>query len=266
MPPVRPMLDDVELQNVQQIFVDDKQVLARHDVPALENDFWQRLERHGYRVRLSGVLTGIEARDKLKTLREKYYAAVPVSFVADIATATRIDQVLIAQMTVRELAGKPERFEYVFSVCEYREYNQPGSRSGAGTTAGDAGAATAQPVTVGGDGNTAGSTTAGQAALITTQPDAANQTDPSVDEAIAADAQQQVTDTLDDFASDSGSLRVVLEFAEGLEADLTNLVVVVEGTNEAGDAIHFIIEDPQNGVFIRDDIPAGSYSVSVMRR
>jgi hypothetical protein len=119
MAPARPMLGDVELQQVQTIEVDGDQVLVQHGVPALEGDFLQRLGRRGTQVTLTGVLTGPEAGGGLKALRDKLRAAEPVSFVADITTATRVDQVLIEEMGVRELAGKPERFEYAFTLREF---------------------------------------------------------------------------------------------------------------------------------------------------
>jgi outer membrane protein OmpA-like peptidoglycan-associated protein len=116
---VKPMLDDLELQQVQSIEVDDDQVWAQHAVPALEGDFFQGLGRRASRVTLVGVLTGAEVDEGLENLRHKFRAAAPVSFVADIATATRIDQMLIEEMGVRELAGKPARFEYAFTLREY---------------------------------------------------------------------------------------------------------------------------------------------------
>jgi outer membrane protein OmpA-like peptidoglycan-associated protein len=116
---VKPMLDDLELQQVQSIEVDGDQVWAQHAVPALEGDFFQGLGRRASRVTLLGVLTGTEVDEGLENLRHKFRAAAPVSFVADIATATRIDQMLIEEMGVRELAGKPARFEYAFTLREY---------------------------------------------------------------------------------------------------------------------------------------------------
>ncbi len=115
----RPMLDDVELQQVQKIEVDEDQVLIQHGVPALEGDFLQRLNRRATQVTLTGVLTGPEVGEGLKTLREKFRAAEPVPFVADMTTATQVDQVLIEEMGVRELAGKPERFEYALTLREF---------------------------------------------------------------------------------------------------------------------------------------------------
>jgi hypothetical protein len=113
------MLDDVELQHVQKVDAEDEQVLAQHGVPALEGDFLQDLGRRVTRVTLVGVMTGPEAQEQLKTLRLKFRNAEPVSFVSDIATATTVDQVLIEEFGVRELAGKPARFEFQFTLREF---------------------------------------------------------------------------------------------------------------------------------------------------
>lgn len=117
--PAKPMLDDVELQHVQQVDAEDEQVLAQHGVPALEGDFLQDLGRRVTRFTLVGVMNGTEAAEQLKTLRLKFRNAEPVSFVSDIATATTVDQVLIEEFGVRELAGKPARFEYRVTLREF---------------------------------------------------------------------------------------------------------------------------------------------------
>lgn len=122
------MLDDFELQQVQQLEVEGDQVWTQHAIPALEGDFLQGLGRRASRIALTGVLTGSEAGAALQTLREKFRAAEPVSFVADITTATRVGQVLIEEFAVRELAGKPERFEYAITLREYTPLEPPGQR------------------------------------------------------------------------------------------------------------------------------------------
>jgi outer membrane protein OmpA-like peptidoglycan-associated protein len=115
----RPLLDGVELPQAQRIASEDEEVLAQHGVPALEGDFLQDLGRRAVRVTLAGVLSGAEAGEDLEGLREKFHAAAPVPFVSDIATATKVDKVLIEEMGVRELAGKTERFEYSIALREY---------------------------------------------------------------------------------------------------------------------------------------------------
>jgi hypothetical protein len=119
MPPAKPMLDDVELQHVQKVEAEDEQILAQHGVPALEGDFLQDLGRRVTRFTLIGVMVGPDAGEKLKKLRLKFRNAEPVSFVADIATATAVGKVLIEEFGVRELAGKPSRFEYELTLREF---------------------------------------------------------------------------------------------------------------------------------------------------
>jgi len=113
------MLDDIELQHVQKVEAEDQGVLAQHSVPALEGDFLQNLGRRVTRFVLTGVMAGDEAGKQLKTLRLKCRNAEPLSFVADIATATTVDKVLIEEFGVRELAGKPARFEYQLALREF---------------------------------------------------------------------------------------------------------------------------------------------------
>jgi hypothetical protein len=116
---VKPMLSDLELEMVEEVESDQDRVLAQHPVPGLEGDFLQELGRRATTITLSGVLAGEEVGDELGALREKFLAAEPVPFVADIATATRVDDVLIEEMGVRELAGRPELFEYAFTLREF---------------------------------------------------------------------------------------------------------------------------------------------------
>lgn len=116
---MRPMLGDLELSQVQRLEQEEDQLLVRHRVPGLEGDFLQGLGRRGTRIGLTGVLTGPESRDVLKDLRGKLREIEPVTFVSDIATATQVDRVLIEDLEVRELAGKPERFEVTLVVREF---------------------------------------------------------------------------------------------------------------------------------------------------
>ncbi len=113
------MLGDLELQQVQRLETEGDQLLVAHRVPGLEGDFLQGLGRRGSRIALTGVLSGPASGEGLKKLREKFLAAEPVPFVSDIATATKVDEILIEEMEVRDLAGKPERYEYAFVLREF---------------------------------------------------------------------------------------------------------------------------------------------------
>jgi outer membrane protein OmpA-like peptidoglycan-associated protein len=115
----RPLLDGVELEQVQEIQSDDAEAVETHGVPVLEGDFLQDLGRRAVRITLNGAMLGTTAGDSLKTLREKFRGATPVSFVSDIATATKVDKVLIEDFGVREIAGRPARFEYALTLREF---------------------------------------------------------------------------------------------------------------------------------------------------
>lgn len=123
--PVTPMLDGVELQQVQAVEVTEDETLEAHRVPALEGDFLQDLGRRATRIALNGVLTGLTAQKGLKTLRTKFHSATPMPFVEDISTAVKVQKVLIESMDIQELAGKPERFAYDLALVEYVAASNP---------------------------------------------------------------------------------------------------------------------------------------------
>jgi outer membrane protein OmpA-like peptidoglycan-associated protein len=113
------MLGGIELQQVQEIDGCQNEIFNQHRVPALEGDFHQDLGRRAVRIRVNGILTGPRAADDLVTLRTKFHDAAPLPFVADIATATKVNQMLIEEMGVREIAGKPNRIEYALTLVEF---------------------------------------------------------------------------------------------------------------------------------------------------
>lgn len=122
------LLDELELPLAQCIDVEDGQALVRHAVPALDGDFLQPTGRRAGRVAVTGVVAASGARDGLEALRGKLRRTEPVDFVADIATATRTTRVLVEALDVREVAGKPERFEYAFLLREYNAPVEPGDK------------------------------------------------------------------------------------------------------------------------------------------
>jgi outer membrane protein OmpA-like peptidoglycan-associated protein len=116
---VRPVLGELDLQQVQRIVMDDAEVFTAHAPAALDAQFLQRLAHRSASIRLLGVLSGADARTGLADLRQRFRDAEPLSFTADVATAARIDQVLVEELTVREVAGHPDRFEYAITLRHY---------------------------------------------------------------------------------------------------------------------------------------------------
>jgi len=116
---MRPMLDKTELPQVQQISTLDRRALSEHKPPGMAGSLFQDLGRHPTRLIISGVATGPNALKVVEDLDKKFRAKKPLPFTADIVAAAKIDQMLIENLFVEELAGKPERFAYVLTLDEY---------------------------------------------------------------------------------------------------------------------------------------------------
>jgi hypothetical protein len=117
---IRPALGDFLLPLVQRVVAEESQVLVQHRVPGLDATRTQHLNRGPTRIRLQGVLTGDQAGD-LGRLRDLFHTAEPVAFVADAVAGTRLQQVMIADLRVTELAGRPMTYRYDLELTEFVE-------------------------------------------------------------------------------------------------------------------------------------------------
>lgn len=122
---MRPMLDDLELTLVQEIDTYELRTLAEHKPPGMSGSLLQNLGRRPTRLTLWGVAAGPDALIFTQQLDEKFRAAEPVPFTADIINEAGIELVLIEDLKIQELAGKPERFAYVLLLREFIEPVEP---------------------------------------------------------------------------------------------------------------------------------------------
>ena len=130
---IRPMLDDLELPLVQEITTQDQRMLAEHKPPGMSGSLLQNLGRQPMRVSLRGVATGPGALATAQRLHEKFRAAKPVPFTADIVADARLDLVLIEDLHIEDLAGRPQRFAYVLTLREFIKPVAPAPATGLGT-------------------------------------------------------------------------------------------------------------------------------------
>lgn len=123
---VTPMIGDWTVPRIESIQTHEHRRLAPLAVPGLLGELQQDLGAHSVLVEIRGSLFGDEARDQfLESIREKFRAGSPVSFVADIATATEIDQVMIVALDVMECADGQEGARYRIVLREYVEPPEP---------------------------------------------------------------------------------------------------------------------------------------------
>jgi hypothetical protein len=129
---MRPMLDELELPQVQEITELDRRALVEHKPPGMDGSLLQNLGRAPTRLVVRGVATGPEARSFVESLEQKFRAGTPVAFVADIVADAEIDRARIDDLQLEELAGRPERFAYTLELQEHIEPVEPAAALGAG--------------------------------------------------------------------------------------------------------------------------------------
>ena len=122
---MRPMLDGLPLDQVQEISTYERRTLAEHKPPGMSGSLLQNLGRRPTRLVLWGVATGPEALSFTQRLEEKFRAAKPVPFTADIVADAEIEFMLIDDLKLQELAGKPERYSYVLTLREFIKPVEP---------------------------------------------------------------------------------------------------------------------------------------------
>lgn len=122
---MRPMIDELELPQAQEITTRDLRALAEHKPPGMDGSHLQNMGRRPTRLILGGVASGPESRQFIDDLYAKFQEGAPVAFTADIVADTAIEEMLIDDLLYRDLAGKPERFAYVLTLQEYIEPVEP---------------------------------------------------------------------------------------------------------------------------------------------
>ena len=120
------MIGDWEVPRIESILTHEARRVAQIGVPGLMGDLQHDLGASSLVVEIRGSLVGDDVRDDfLDKLREKYRDGSPVSFAADITTATELDQVLILGLDVIESNDASDQVRYRILLREYVEPPEP---------------------------------------------------------------------------------------------------------------------------------------------
>ncbi len=129
---IKPMIGELEVPGLQRMGADQKRRIIDISVPGLEGGLSQDLGAESIIIVVEGSLAKDEAREGfLESVREMYDGAEPVDFVADIATATEVFQVLIESISVKEVAGTSP-FLYQLKLRQYIPPPEPTMENGFG--------------------------------------------------------------------------------------------------------------------------------------
>lgn len=127
---MRPMLAGNELPQVQELTTSDLRALAEHKPPGKDGSLLQNVGRAPTTVTVHGVASDPLALEFIDRLKQDLRSGVAVPFVADITTDTQIENVLLDDLQVRQLAGDPGRFAYALTLREFIEPVEPESTAG----------------------------------------------------------------------------------------------------------------------------------------
>lgn len=88
-------------------------------MPGRTGSLFQDLNTTPTSISISGSLYGDEARDEfLEELRGKFRDGEPVTFVADIVTATEVQYVIVEALRFQESGTRPDQMDYFFVLRE----------------------------------------------------------------------------------------------------------------------------------------------------
>jgi hypothetical protein len=116
---IKPVLGDWEIPHIEVIQTLERRAFVELPVPGRVGSLYQDLNTVPARILIRGSLYGDEKRDNfLAQLRGKFRDGAPVTFVADIVTATSVQYVVIESLHVAESAVHTDQTHYAFVLRE----------------------------------------------------------------------------------------------------------------------------------------------------
>ncbi len=110
---VKPVLGDWEIPRVDLMRTAEARRFAELAVPGRQGSLFQDLNAEPTAIEIGGSLFADEERNAfLQTVREKFRAGEPVTFVADITQATDLQFVVIDSMRFEQRADRPDETGY----------------------------------------------------------------------------------------------------------------------------------------------------------
>ena len=77
--------------------------------------------RHAGRIIVEGDIMGEGANDTIGELRKKYINGKPVEFVSKMSLEYGINKVIIEELNINSVKGRPYQFKYTLQLVEYIE-------------------------------------------------------------------------------------------------------------------------------------------------
>jgi hypothetical protein len=116
---VKPVLGDWEIPHIESIRASETRSFVELPVPGMTGSLFQDMSAKPARMEITGSIYGDEQRNAfLESLREKFNEGEPVTFVADIVTATEVQYVIIERLHFEEVNTHPDETKYSILLRE----------------------------------------------------------------------------------------------------------------------------------------------------
>ena len=126
------MLDNWEIPNIAAMRTLEQRPFIELAVPGREGSLFQDVNAAPTRIAIRGSLFGDQDRNQfLQDVRSRFRDGQPLTFVADIVTATSIQYMLVETLRVAQSGTQPDELEYVIVLRESPPPPPPPSPLGA---------------------------------------------------------------------------------------------------------------------------------------
>lgn len=116
---VKPVLGDWEIPNIAFIRSAEQRQLVELPVPGKTGSLLQDMASSPTRIAIGGSLYGDDKRDEfLEKVRGQFKEGKPLTFVADIVTATEVQYVVIQTLRFEESGTSPNQTSFYIELAE----------------------------------------------------------------------------------------------------------------------------------------------------
>lgn len=128
---VKPVMGGYEIPRVAAIETLEQRDFVELRVPGKAGSLFHDLDSRPARVAIRGSVFGDDDREGfLNEVRSRFKAGEPITFVADIVTATEVQYVVIEQLAVEETGTQPDQLAFHMVLRESPPSPPPGNPLG----------------------------------------------------------------------------------------------------------------------------------------
>ncbi len=115
----RPVLGDWEIPHIHAIYSTEKRTFSEFQVPGRSGSLLQDMNTEPLKLAITGSLYGEECRDEFfQQVREKFLSGEPLTFTADILTATELQYVVIESLKFHASGNAPDETDFLIVLRE----------------------------------------------------------------------------------------------------------------------------------------------------